>query len=127
MGIIAIKNNNGVVVIPTMIDGMEVTYIVSNAVVGFNGGLTGVDIEDGILRIGYMAFNIKSDDVSLLEFINVPSTIRDLPGYFVSPTLGINIHIDLPSDNINVSTFRNYSQEEGYLNNVVWNDRYTYK
>lgn len=125
--IVAIKNQEGVVLIPKMIDGMEVISIASNAVVGFNGGLTGVDIQDGILRIGYLAFNINSKDVSLLEFINVPSTIRDLPAYFVSSTLGINIHIDLPSDNINVSTFRSYSQEEGYLNNVVWNARYTYK
>lgn len=127
VNIVAIKNHEGVVVIPKEIDNLEVTSISSNALVGFNGGVTGIDIQANVVSIHYEAFNISTDDISLLEFINIPSSIKNLHSYFVSPTQGINIHIDLPSDNINLSSYRFDSLEEGYLNNVIWNSRYIYK
>jgi hypothetical protein len=114
--ILAIKNTSGKVTIPAYFNLKPISRINQYSLIGYNGGVTMIDISSGIEYISTNAF-YKS---TYLRFINVPNTINavNYQGFYYLTKAEIHIEANEKPSNWDSNWYYN-------VGTIIWGSEFT--
>lgn len=114
--ILAIKNTASKVTIPALYNLKPVTRINSYSLIGGNGGVTFIDISQGVQYISTNAFYRSST----VRFINVPSSVSavNYQGFYMLDRAEIHVKDATKPDNWDSNWYYQVS-------NIIWDSKFT--